>query len=74
MPEVVVPKTGDAPEEGTFLRRLESGGEEVFEGEPITEIETDKVTLEIEAEGSGTLAQPSASEEGQKRLGRQHVR
>ena len=57
MPAVIMPKMGDAMEEGTLLKWLKSEGEEVSEGDPIAEIETDKVTLEIEAEDSGTLAQ-----------------
>jgi pyruvate dehydrogenase E2 component (dihydrolipoamide acetyltransferase) len=62
MPEVIMPKMGDAMEEGTLLKWLKSEGDEVSEGDPIAEIETDKVTLEIEAENSGTLAQLMVSE------------
>ena len=62
MPEVIMPKMGDAMEEGTLLKWLKSEGDEVSEGDPIAEIETDKVTLEIEAEDSGTLAQLMVSE------------
>src|ERR687894_363369 len=56
---------GDAMEEGTLLKWLKSEGEEVEEGDPIAEIETDKVSMELEAEDSGTLAQLIA-EEGQE--------
>src|SRR5919202_3386053 len=62
VPEVIMPKMGDAMEEGTLLRWLKSEGEEVSEGDPIAEIETDKVTMELEAEDAGTLAQLIASE------------
>ena len=62
MPEVIMPKMGDAMEEGTLLQWLKSEGEEVSEGDPIAEIETDKVTMELEAEDAGTLAQLIASE------------
>ena len=62
MPEVIMPKMGDAMEEGTLLKWLKSEGEEVSEGDPIAEIETDKVTMELEAEDEGTLAQLIASE------------
>ena len=64
MPEVIMPKMGDAMEEGTLLKWLKSEGDEVEEGDPIAEIETDKVSMELEAEDSGTLAQLIA-EEGQ---------
>ena len=60
-----MPKMGDAMEEGTLLKWLKSEGEEVEEGDPIAEIETDKVSMELEAEDSGTLAQLIA-EEGQE--------
>jgi pyruvate dehydrogenase E2 component (dihydrolipoamide acetyltransferase) len=62
VPEVIMPKMGDAMEEGTLLKWLKSEGEEVSEGDPIAEIETDKVTLELEAEDAGTLAQLIADE------------
>src|SRR5215210_956543 len=62
MPEVIMPKMGDAMEEGTLLKWLKSEGDDVSEGEAIAEIETDKVPLELEAEDSGTLAQLIASE------------
>ena len=60
-----MPKMGDAMEEGTLLRWIKSEGDEVEEGDPIAEIETDKVSMELEAEDSGTLAQLIA-EEGQE--------
>jgi pyruvate dehydrogenase E2 component (dihydrolipoamide acetyltransferase) len=62
VPEVIMPKMGDAMEEGTLLKWLKSEGEEVSEGDPIAEIETDKVTMELEAEDAGTLAQLIADE------------
>jgi hypothetical protein len=62
VPEVIMPKMGDAMEEGTLLKWLKSEGEEVSEGDPIAEIETDKVTMELEAEDGGTLAQLIADE------------
>ena len=62
MPEVIMPKMGDAMEEGTLLKWLKSEGEEVSEGDAIAEIETDKVTMELEAEDEGTLAQLIADE------------
>jgi pyruvate dehydrogenase E2 component (dihydrolipoamide acetyltransferase) len=49
-------------EEGTLLKWLKSEGEEVSEGDAIAEIETDKVTMELEAEDAGTLAQLIADE------------
>jgi pyruvate dehydrogenase E2 component (dihydrolipoamide acetyltransferase) len=62
VPEVIMPKMGDAMEEGTLLKWLKSEGEDVSEGDAIAEIETDKVTMELEAEDAGTLAQLIADE------------
>jgi len=62
VPEVFMPKMGDAMEEGTLLKWLVSEGDEVSEGDPIAEIETDKASMEIEAEDSGTFAQIIAQE------------
>ena len=63
MPEVIMPKMGDAMEEGTLLQWLKQDGETVKAGEVIAEIETDKSNVEIEAEDAGVLhiqAQPGA--------------
>ncbi|MDQ3513368.1 MAG: 2-oxo acid dehydrogenase subunit E2 [Chloroflexota bacterium] len=62
MPNVIMPKMGDAMEEGTLLKWLKAEGDDVAEGDPIAEIETDKVTLEIMAENAGTLSERIASE------------
>jgi pyruvate dehydrogenase E2 component (dihydrolipoamide acetyltransferase) len=62
LPEVIMPKMGDAMEEGTLVKWLKSEGDEVSEGDAIAEIETDKVTMELEAEDAGTLAQLIAGE------------
>ncbi len=55
MGTVIMPKMGDAMEEGTLLKWLKAAGDEIAEGDPIAEIETDKVTLEIEAQEDGFL-------------------
>jgi pyruvate dehydrogenase E2 component (dihydrolipoamide acetyltransferase) len=55
MAEVIMPKMGDAMEEGTLLKWLKAVGDEVAEGDALAEIETDKVTLELEAQEDGFL-------------------
>jgi pyruvate dehydrogenase E2 component (dihydrolipoamide acetyltransferase) len=55
MATVIMPKMGDAMEEGTLLKWLKNPGDEIAAGDPIAEIETDKVTLELEAEEDGFL-------------------
>src|SRR5919199_4333724 len=62
MPAVIMPKMGDAMEEGTLLKWLKNEGDTVAEGDAIAEIETDKVTLELTAENAGTLARRIAQE------------
>ncbi len=49
-----------AQETGKLVRWLKREGEAVAKGEPIMEIETDKVTVEIEASASGTLVSVQA--------------
>ncbi|MDR7521329.1 MAG: dihydrolipoamide acetyltransferase family protein [Armatimonadota bacterium] len=56
MPDVIMPKMGDAMTEGRVLRWMKQEGERVRQGEPIAEIETDKVNVDLEAEWDGTLA------------------
>jgi pyruvate dehydrogenase E2 component (dihydrolipoamide acetyltransferase) len=52
---VIMPKTGMAMEEGTLVQWLKRPGDAVRRGEPIAIIETDKVTMDLEAEADGTL-------------------
>jgi pyruvate dehydrogenase E2 component (dihydrolipoamide acetyltransferase) len=54
---MIMPKMGDGMEEGTLLRWLKQVGDEINAGDPIAEIETDKVSLEIEATETGKLGQ-----------------
>jgi pyruvate dehydrogenase E2 component (dihydrolipoamide acetyltransferase) len=57
MAEVIMPKMGDAMTEGKILRWMKQPGDRVARGEPIAEIETDKVNVDLEAEDGGTLAE-----------------
>src|SRR4051812_41400248 len=59
---MIMPKMGDGMEEGTLLRWLKQVGEEVTAGDPIAEIETDKVSLEIEATETGTFSKSLVDE------------
>jgi pyruvate dehydrogenase E2 component (dihydrolipoamide acetyltransferase) len=59
---VIMPALELAQETGKVLRWLKSPGDAVQKGEPIVEIETDKVTVEIEAPASGVLREVSARE------------
>lgn len=53
--EVVMPKLGATMEEGTIVSWLASIGDVIEEGDPIAEIQTDKIVMEIEAEETGVL-------------------
>ncbi len=64
MSEIIMPKMGDAMTEGKVVRWYKKAGEAVKKGEPVIEIETDKVNLDLEAESDGTLGDHQA-EEGQ---------
>ncbi len=57
---VIMPALEMAQETGKILRWLKPEGASVAKGEPIMEIETDKVTVEIEAPATGTLANITA--------------
>jgi len=59
---VIMPALGMAQETGKVLRWLKAEGEEVTKGEPLMEVETDKVTVEIEAPADGLLAALRAPE------------
>jgi pyruvate dehydrogenase E2 component (dihydrolipoamide acetyltransferase) len=52
---LVMPQMGYDMDAGTLLRWLKQEGEQVERGEPIAEIETDKVNLEIESFDSGIV-------------------
>src|SRR3954468_12229574 len=62
MPNVIMPKMGDAMEEGTLLRWLKQVGDEIAVGDPLAEIETDKASLEIEATEAGVLSKTYVDE------------
>src|SRR2546428_10522689 len=57
---IIMPALELAQETGKVLRWLKSPGDSVQKGEPIVEIETDKVTVEIEAPASGVLRDVTA--------------
>jgi pyruvate dehydrogenase E2 component (dihydrolipoamide acetyltransferase) len=68
--EVIMPALGMAQETGKLLRWLKLEGDDVTQGEPLMEVETDKVTVEIEAPAAGTLAGVTASEGDDVPVGR----
>jgi len=58
MPEaVLMPKLGFDMAEGTLVNWIKKVGDNINRGEVIAEIETDKATIEIESNASGTILQ-----------------
>lgn len=53
--EVFMPKAGMDMKEGTIIKWLVQTGQTVSEGDALLEIETDKVTMEVEAPADGVL-------------------
>ena len=53
--EVVIPMLGITVEKGKILKWMKSEGDFVKKGEPIFEVETDKVVTEVESPGTGIL-------------------
>ena len=53
--EVKLPRLGQGMEAGTVTKWLKSEGETVAKGDPLFEIDTDKVTQEVESDYDGVL-------------------
>ncbi len=53
--EVKLPRLGQGMEAGTIVRWLKSEGDNVEKGEPLYELDTDKVTQEVESDAGGVL-------------------
>ena len=53
--EVKLPRLGQGMESGTIVRWLKQVGDPVRASEPLYELDTDKVTQEVEAEADGVL-------------------
>ena len=61
--DIKVPTLGESVSTATVARWLKKAGESVKADEPLVELETDKVTVEVNAPASGTLG-PIAADEG----------
>lgn len=53
--KIVMPKLGETMNEGTILRWIKKEGETVEKGDPLFEVMTDKVNIEVESFVKGTL-------------------
>jgi pyruvate dehydrogenase E2 component (dihydrolipoamide acetyltransferase) len=59
---VTLPRLGQGMESGTIVRWLKSEGERVEKGEPLYELDTEKVTQEVEADAGGVVLKILAGE------------
>src|SRR5205814_6454610 len=60
--EITVPTLGESVTEATVAKWLKQPGEAIERDEPVVELETDKVTLEVPAPAAGTLGEIRAGE------------
>ncbi|MBC7800052.1 MAG: 2-oxoglutarate dehydrogenase complex dihydrolipoyllysine-residue succinyltransferase [Gemmatimonadaceae bacterium] len=67
--EIKVPTLGESVTTATVARWLKKAGEAVAADEPLVELETDKVTVEVNAPGAGTLGAISAAEGAEVEVG-----
>jgi 2-oxoglutarate dehydrogenase E2 component (dihydrolipoamide succinyltransferase) len=67
--EITVPQLGESVTEATVAKWFKSIGDEVIRDEPLVELETDKVTLEVNAAEAGTLTEIAAAEGAEVEVG-----
>jgi len=67
--KILVPELGESVLEATVGRWLKNEGEPVSVGEPLVELETEKVDLEVGAEKSGVLARIEKPQGADVRIG-----
>ncbi len=58
--DIIVPTLGESVTEATVAKWFKSAGDVVAMDEPLVELETDKVTLEVNAQAAGVLAEVAA--------------
>jgi 2-oxoglutarate dehydrogenase E2 component (dihydrolipoamide succinyltransferase) len=62
MTEIRVPTLGESVTEATIGRWFKKAGDAVAVDEPLVELETDKVTIEVPAPSAGTLGEITAKD------------
>jgi 2-oxoglutarate dehydrogenase E2 component (dihydrolipoamide succinyltransferase) len=67
--DIKVPTLGESVTEATVARWLKKVGDSVAMDDPLVELETDKVTLEVNAPAAGTLAEIAVEEGGNVAVG-----
>ena len=66
---IVVPELGESVVEARVAKWLKKQGDAVNAGEPLVELETEKIDLEVSADRAGVLAEHQACR-GRRRKGR----
>ena len=69
MTEILVPTLGESVTTATVARWLKKAGESVAADEPLVELETDKVTVEVNAPSAGTIESIAADEGAEVEVG-----
>ena len=67
--EIKVPTLGESVTEATVAKWFKQVGDAVAQDEPVVELETDKVTVEVRAESAGTLGEIIAEEGAEVEVG-----
>ncbi|MFW5834818.1 MAG: 2-oxoglutarate dehydrogenase complex dihydrolipoyllysine-residue succinyltransferase [Pseudomonadota bacterium] len=67
--EIKVPTLGESVTEATVAKWFKQPGEAVAMDEPLVELETDKVTVEVNAPANGTIAEIAAGEGSEVEVG-----
>lgn len=67
--EITVPQLGESVTEATVAKWFKAVGDTVVQDEPLVELETDKVTLEVPAAEAGTLSEIVAAEGSEVEVG-----
>ncbi len=60
--DILVPQMGELVTEGVIAQWLKNEGDTVSADEPLVEVETDKITVEVPAPSAGVLTKQSAGE------------
>jgi 2-oxoglutarate dehydrogenase E2 component (dihydrolipoamide succinyltransferase) len=67
--KIIVPNLGESVIEATVLHWLKKPGEPLKAGEPVVELETDKVNVEVASEREGILLEVTRQEQEDVRVG-----
>jgi pyruvate dehydrogenase E2 component (dihydrolipoamide acetyltransferase) len=68
--QVTLPRLGQGMESGVIVNWLKSEGDQVQKGDPLYELDTEKVTQEVEADSSGVLLKILANEGDEIEVGK----